>query len=75
MTERRTVEIPSYILKSGETKTNAGTASTSASSSRVETDSAGSGRNSGSVSGGSSTSSAKKSQSILYGVASGLKLI
>lgn len=73
MTERRTVEIPSYILKSGETKANAGTASASTSSSRPETGSGGGG-NSGGASGGG-VSSAKKSQSILYGAASGLKLI
>lgn len=68
ITERRTVLIPSYVLKSGETMANAGTATTSTSSSTSST---------GTTTSGSSddTSSAKKSQSILYGVASGLGFI
>lgn len=68
ITQMNTVEIPSYVLKSGETEANAGTASTSTSSSKS---------NASSGNGGSSSenSDAKKSQSILYGVASGLGLI
>ena len=85
VTERKTVEIPSYILKSGETQANAGTASTSTSSGKSGTSASaenagnaaamGNTGNTGSASGGGSTSPAKKSQSILYGAASGLKLI
>lgn len=81
ITRRKTVKIPSYVLKSGETKANAGTASTSTSSSKSSTGSGngGSGGGGGSSSSGSSRSSgssgAKKGQSILYGAASGLGLI
>lgn len=73
VTERRTVAIPAYILKSGETQANAGTASTSTSSAKSD---ASAGSSSGSAKGNTGgTSAAKKSQSILYGAASGLKLI
>lgn len=73
VTERRTVVIPAYILKSGETQANAGTASTSTSSAKSD---ASAGSSSGSAKGNTGgTSAAKKSQSILYGAASGLKLI
>lgn len=73
VTERRTVLIPAYILKSGETQANAGTASTSTSSAKSDTSA---GSSSGSTKGNTGgTSAAKKSQSILYGAASGLKLI
>lgn len=83
ITKRKTVKIPSYVLKSGETKANAGTASTSTSSSKSSTGSGnggsggGGGSSSGSSgkSGSSGSSSAKKGQSILYGAASGLGLI
>ena len=81
ITKRKTVKIPSYVLKSGETKANAGTASTSTSSSKSSTGSGngGSGGGGGSSSSGSSGSSgssvANKGQSILYGAASGLGLI
>lgn len=77
ITKRKTVSIPSYVLKSGETKANAGTASTSTTSGKSSTGSStGSGSSSGSGSkSGSSGSSAKKSQSILYGAASGLGFI
>lgn len=83
ITKRKTVSIPSYILKSGETKANAGTASTSPTSGKSSTSSGSSGSGSSSSSGGGgssgsgskSGSSAKKSQSILYGVASGLGFI
>lgn len=84
ITKRKTVKIPSYVLKSGETKANAGTASTSTSSSKSSTGS-GNGGSGGSGGGGGSSSSggsgssgssgAKKGQSILYGAASGLGLI
>lgn len=67
ITKRKTVRIPSYVLKSGETKANAGTASASTSSGK-----SGSGSGGGS-SGGSS--GAKKGRSVLYGAASGLGLI
>lgn len=76
ITKRKTVKIPSYVLKSGETKANAGTASTSTSSSKSSTGSGGGGGSSSSKGSGSSGSSnAKKGQSILYGAASGLGLI
>lgn len=80
ITRRKTVSIPSYVLKSGETKANAGTASTSTSSAKSSTSSTGGSGSGGSSSGSSSKSSssgsnAKKSQSILYGAASGLGLI
>ena len=81
ITKRKTVKIPSYVLKSGETKANAGTASTSTSSSKSSTGSGngGSGGGGGSSSSGSSGSSgrsgAAKGQSILYGAAKGLGLI
>lgn len=74
ITNRQTVVIPSYILKSGETMANAGTATSSTSSAKDTNGSSGSvtGGASGNGSGGSSGSSAKKGQSILYGAASGL---
>lgn len=68
ITKRETVEIPSYILKSGETKADAGTASISTFSSKSTT---GSNESNGSE----NSSDAKKGQSILYGAASGLGLI
>lgn len=79
ITKRKTVMIPSYILKSGETKANAGTASVSTSSSKLSTGSGnggsgGSGSSSG-KSGGGGSSNAKKGQSILYGVANGLGFV
>ena len=80
VTKKKTVKIPSYVLKAGQTMANAGTASTSTSSGKSG-GSSGSGSGSSS-SGGSSgskgssgNSAAKKSQSILYGAASGLGLI
>ncbi len=87
ITKRKKAKIPSYVLKSGETKANAGTASTSTSSGKSSTASGtggssggggGSGGNKnggGSSSSGKGNSSAKKGQSILYGAASGLGLI
>lgn len=84
VTSRKTASIPSYILKAGETMANAGTASTSTTSSSAGTasgstggssGSAGSSGGSGGSSGSSGGSSAKKNQSILYGVASGLGFI
>ena len=79
ITKRKTVKIPSYVLKSGETKANAGTASTSTSSSKSSTGSgnggSGGGSSSSKGSGSSGSSNAKKGQSILYGAASGLGLI
>lgn len=70
VTERKTVSIPTYILKSGESMANAGTVSTSQTSSKSSSG-AGTG-SSGSSFGGSD---AQKKQSILYGAASGLGLI
>ena len=77
VTSRKTASIPSYILKAGETMANAGTASTSTTSSSAGTASGSTGGSSGSSSssGGSGGPSAKKNQSILYGVASGLGFI
>ena len=84
VTSRKTASIPSYILKAGETMANAGTASTSTTSSSAGTASGSTGGSSGSSgssggsggsSGSSGGSSAKKNQSILYGVASGLGFI
>lgn len=82
ITNRKTAYIPNYILKSGETMANAGAASVSSVSGKSGTasgnGSAGSGTSASSGSGtknGSSVSSAKKSQSILYGAASGLGFI
>lgn len=85
VTKVRTVIIPSYVLKSGETMANAGAASVSSSSGK-------SGAAKGAGSSGTSNapknvaervnqkmaareSSAKKSQSILFGVAKGLKFL
>ena len=83
-TKKKTVKIPKYALKSGETKAKAGTAQTSKessiSSSVSETSttsnisSAGSDTSKGS-SNSAEKSPAKKGQSILYGVAKGLKFI
>lgn len=85
ITKKKTVKIPSYVLKSGETKANAGKATSStisgkSGSSGTEGSSSSSTKGSASASGKStgnsgSGSSAKKSQSILYGVASGMKFI
>lgn len=76
ITKRKTVTIPTYILKSGQSMANAGTASTSTSSSKSSSSSGSSSSSSTSSSSSSSSgSSAKKSQSILYGAASGLNLI
>lgn len=81
ITKRETTSIPADILKSGETQANAGAASTSPSSSKSNA-SARSSESTREPSGGSSSAKsstsanqAKKSQSILYGVANGLKLI
>lgn len=85
ITKRKTVTVPSYVMKAGETMANAGKATTSTSSSKTGSStgsssgsSGGSGSSSSSSSSGSSgssSSSAKKNQSILYGAASGLGLI
>lgn len=71
VTKRKTVYIPSYILQSGETKSNAGTATTSSSSAASTSSSGSSSGGSGSSSGSSSSGSGKKG-SILYGVASSM---
>lgn len=75
ITKRKTVNIPSYVLKSGETKANAGTASVSTSSSKSSTGSGAGGSGGAGSSGGKGSSGARKGQSILYGVASGFGLI
>lgn len=91
VTEKKTVDVPSYILKSGETQENAGKAATSKTSSKSSgssggssssrsSGSSGSGGKSGSSgssgsSSGSGGSDAKNKQSILYGVANGLGFI
>lgn len=67
VTRRKTVYIPSYILQSGETKANAGKATTS-SSSAISTSASGNGGGSG----GSGDGAAGKKSSILYGVASSM---
>ena len=88
-TKRKTVKIPSYVLKSGATMANAGTASVSTSSAKSSTGSTTVSSNSsssggstatssatkGNSGGSNSNSSAKKGQSILYGAASGLGFI
>lgn len=73
VTEQKTVGIPSYILKSGETMGNAGKASTSKTSS-LAGNSSGAASSSGSGN-GSGNSDAKNKQSILYGVANGMGFI
>lgn len=89
VTEKKTVDVPSYILKSGETQENAGKAATSKTSSKSSGSSGGSSSSrssgssgsggksgsSGSKSSGSGGSDAKNKQSILYGVANGLGFI
>lgn len=79
ITKRRTVSIPQYVLKAGETMANAGKASTSkSSSSSGASGGAGNSGNGGSNNNGSSSSSessAKKTQSILYGAAKNLNFI
>ena len=90
ITRRQTVTIPDYIMQSGATMANAGKASVSGSSARSSKISGSSGSSGNSIfssiaSGASSAASgigrknsgsaAKKSQSILYGVASGIGLM
>lgn len=76
ITNRKTVVIPSYVLKAGATMANAGTASSSTSSSKSSSSSGGSSSSGSSKKKSSSKSnSSKKSQSILYGAASGLGFI
>lgn len=71
VTKKRTVKIPKYVLQSGETKANAGKASTSKSSSNSSGSSSGSGSKGSSSSKSSSGSSeSTKKSSILYGIAS-----
>lgn len=85
-TKRKTVNIPTYVLKAGESMADAGKASTSKSSAKSSSGSSPS--NSSSSGGGSSgrgsnkgssssknSSNSKKSASILYGVASKMGFI
>lgn len=65
VTQQKTTTIPEYLLKSGETGASAGNASTTNSG----------GSSSSGTSGSSSKSEAKKSQSILYGVADGMNFL
>ena len=74
ITEKQTVSVPSYILRSGESKANSGKAATSKESSKASSSSSSSSSGSSS-SGGSSGGDSKKKQSILYGVANGLGFI
>lgn len=86
-TKRKTVTVPSYVLKAGESKADAGKAATSKSSAKSssgasssDSSSSGSSSSGGGSSGGggsskSSGSGSKKSASILYGAASGLGFI
>ena len=69
VTKTKTVTIPDYLGKSGETGANAGSASTSKSSGN---DSAGSNSSSTSA---SSENEAEEKKSILYGVANGLDFL
>lgn len=83
VTKRKTVHIPTYILQSGDSKSNAGAATTStgsnstgASGSSANTNSSGSsGGGSGSSGGKSGGSSSGSKSSILYGVASSMGFI
>jgi len=70
ITKRKTVYIPKYILQSGETKANAGAATTSSSSSKSTSSSGGgsSGGSGGGSGGSSSGNSSGKKSSILYGI-------
>lgn len=82
-TKKKTVKVPKYKLKSGQTKAKTGKSQTSPTSRR--SGSSNSTASSSTASGGSSSSasshsasgnsSSKKSQSILYGVAKGLKFL
>ncbi len=80
-TQKKTVKIPKYKLKSGETKAESGKAQTSETSTASSSisDAAASSKSASSKSSLSGTSgknsSAKKGQSVLYGVAKGLKFI
>lgn len=76
VTSKKTVEIPSYVLKSGQSMANAGKAETSTASGQAGATAA-TASSSSSKSSSSSTekTQAKKKQSILYGAATGLKLI
>lgn len=87
-TRKKTVKVPKYKLKSGQTKTKTGKSQTSPASKRSgsSNSTASSSTTSGSAASSSSSSSAssrnasssnssKKSQSILYGVAKGLKFL
>lgn len=67
VTKRKTVYIPAYILQSGETKSNAGTATTSSSSSNSSSTSS-SGSSSSNSSKSSNSSNSGKKGSILYNI-------
>ena len=72
ITGRKTTDLPSYVLKSGQTKANAGTAATSKQSGKGGSESSASSPGSGGKN--DSASDAKKNHSILYGVADGIGL-
>lgn len=77
ITEKKTVKIPAYILKSGASKAKAGTATTSQTSkksSATETTSTSNSSKSGSSKSSSKSSSGKKS-SIAYKAAKGLGIL
>lgn len=82
-TKKKTVKVPKYKLKSGQTKTKTGKSQTSPTSKRSGSSSSTSSSSTASSSSSSSAlsrnasgnNSSKKSQSILYGVAKGLKFL
>jgi len=74
VTGRKKTKIPSYILKSGKTKANAGKAQTSSTSAKTSSGTGGDSTKNGN-SGGTARSEAKKKHSILYGIAKGLKFM
>ena len=75
VTARKTAEIPAYILKAGESQVNAGRVSTSVSSSKAESDTTEFSSSSSGEKTSKNNNTAKKSRSILYGVADGLNFI
>lgn len=80
-TKRKTVKIPKYVLKAGESMADAGKASASKSSAKSSSGASSSsssssgGGSSKSSSGSSNSSNSKKSASILYGAANKMGFI
>lgn len=81
ITKRSTVRVPKYVLKAGESMADAGKTSTSSTSAKSSSGASSSSSSAASISSSSSSkagknkSNAKKSASILYGVASNLGFI